>query len=236
MNRKISAVVLCVLLVFALCGCTSEKSDSSSQETTLSDFPEFVEVPLIRQGTPYTCGIACLHSLLRWASYDQDVNDVNLIEACGTTEANGTSYKRILQYLQDTKLFNVSWNENMTADQLKTVINNGGVVMMPIQAWETRQTADGKTEAFSADDYKDWWSGGHWVIACGYNNDEVLFMDPATAGCYTDMSWADLEARWHDSPDYVSADQPFEKYEHCGFIVYRLNPEGYDSSIVEPLR
>ena len=55
---KTLAVILVISLTLAV-RCTAGAS-----VTRLADFPNFTEVPLIRQGTVYSCGIACLHSLL----------------------------------------------------------------------------------------------------------------------------------------------------------------------------
>ncbi len=232
--KKLLTMLLSILLLTVfLCGCLQKEEDVAQAQ--LSDYPQFVEVPLIRQGTTYSCGIAAMHSLLRWASYDWDINDEYLMEDCGTTRENGTTYQSILAYIQKTGELEVTWQEEMTAEELKKVINNGGVVMMPLQAWEYKETSPDEWVSFDAEDYRDYWASGHWVIACGYNDSGVLFMDPGTAGCYTAMTWADMEIRWHDSPDYIDDNTPFIKYEHCGMVVYKTGTEEYDRQVVQPL-
>lgn len=204
-------------------------------QVCLSDFPHFVRIPLIRQGTSYTCGVAAMHSILRWHSYDGDINDERLCEACGTTAENGTAYQRIVEYLAGVDGLDASWHENMSAGDLMAVIDAGGVAMLPIQAWEYRPTASGAQALFDTEDYRDHWQGGHWVVACGYNARDVLFMDPSTAGCYARMPWDALNVRWHDSPDCTDGSAPFTRYEHCGIVVYKTNAEQYDGDIVQPL-
>lgn len=223
------------VIIFLLSGC-GERNESNENERLLSDYTEFVEIPLIRQGTTYSCGIAAMHSLLRWASYDLDINDEYLMEACGTTREKGTDYLSIMEYLNDTGLLEASWQENMDFDDIKNIIQNGGVVMMPIQAWDMKESASGELVWFDGEDYKDYWAAGHWVIACGYNDIRVLFMDPSTAGTYADMTWDDLELRWHDSADYVDDDTPFTSVDHCGIVVYKTGEEEYSSDVVKPLR
>ena len=39
---------------------------------------------------------------------------------------------------------------------------------------------------------------GHWVVAIGYNKDNIFFMDPSTSGNYTYIPKDKLVARWHD--------------------------------------
>ena len=215
-------------LLFALCA-------PSAMAETLSDYPCRTEIPLIRQGTTYTCGIAALHSILRWASYDLDINDETLMEACGTTVENGTAWGHIIEYMLGTHLLDAEWRLNMTCEELRQILDAEGVVMMPIQAWEYKEIASNEWVSFDAEDYRDYWMGGHWVIACGYNENNVLFMDPATAGCYTAMTWDALEIRWHDSPDSGDGAAQFVKYEHAGIVVYKLSDELYDKNSVYPL-
>ena len=124
----------------------------------------------------------------------------------------------------------------MTIDQLKSVIDKGGCVMMPLQAWEFKENAAGETVSFTAEEYANYWTGGHWVIACGYNDTSVLFMDPSTGGCYTQLSMDALDVQWHDSPDFAAADQAFTKLEHCGIAVYCPGGATYDDNVVQPLR
>ena len=57
-----AACALCLAAAMLLCGCgTAESAPADSLEA----FPNRIELPLMRQGTVYSCGIAALHSLLR---------------------------------------------------------------------------------------------------------------------------------------------------------------------------
>ncbi len=241
-NRLIAPILglcTCAALTLPLAGCTQpadQSPDTSDGVLRLLDFDAFIEVPLIRQGTTYSCGIAAMHSLLRWASYDLDINDEYLMEDCGTTPETGTNYQSMMDYMEATGLLEVSWRENLTAEDLKSSIQQGSVVLLPIQAWDGRETPTGEFEWFEGADYIDHWSAGHWVILCGYNDQRALFMDPSTAGTYTEMTWEDLEYRWHDSADYVDDDTPFTAVDHCGIVVTKTGTEEYDNQVVMPLR
>lgn len=220
---------LLAILLAGLCllGCVPS---GRVREGTLDEYPNYVELPLVRQGTIYSCGIAALHSLLRWASPELDINDQYLMEACGTTSEDGTPVEAIREYLEGTGMFELSWRQGISRDELKSVIDDGGVVLMPIQAWETKVDESGNLVPYDADDYSDYWDAGHWVIACGYNDSEVLFMDPSTAGSYTSMSWGDLDARWHDGNPSASI-----RLERAGLIVFKTGGEEYDRDEVRPL-
>lgn len=237
MMKKICACLLSILMAAGLfAGCTDQNESAADEgQLTLSDFDKVVRIPLIRQGTTYSCGVAAMHSLLRWASYDLDINDEYLMEDCGTTPENGTSYQSIMDYMNGTGLLDVTWQEEMTSDDIKAVTDEGGVVILPIQAWDYHETESGEIEYFDGEDYIDHWSAGHWAIACGCSDSRVLFMDPSTAGTYTQMTWTDLEYRWHDSADYVDDQTPFTGVDHCGMIVYKTGGEEYDPEAVMPL-
>src|SRR5205823_4615259 len=50
-------------------------------------------------------------------------------------------------------------------------------------------------------DFKPWatdWDDGHWVVAVGYDKNNLYFMDPSTAGRYTYIPKAQFLERWHD--------------------------------------
>lgn len=236
MKQFIRTGFVLLFIVGLLAGCSGQgKVSVDDGQLYLSDFDKVVELPLIRQGTTYSCGVAAMHSLLRWASYDLDINDEYLMEACGTTPENGTNYQSIMDYMNDTGLLDASWQDEMTEDDIRAIINDGGVVMLPIQAWEYSEDEEGNIVYFEGKDYVDHWSAGHWAIACGYNDSNVLFMDPSTAGTYATMTWEDLEYRWHDSADYVDENTPFTGVDHCGMIVYKTGGETYDRDAVMPL-
>lgn len=113
MMKKICACLLSILMAAGLfTGCTDQNESAADEgQLTLSDFDKVVRIPLIRQGTTYSCGVAAMHSLLRWASYDLDINDEYLMEDCGTTPENGTSYQSIMDYMNGTGLLDVTWQE-----------------------------------------------------------------------------------------------------------------------------
>ena len=237
MKKKLCILLAAVLIAAGLTAGCGEQDQASGEDgqLMLSDFDEFVRIPLIRQGTTYSCGVAAMHSLLRWASYDLDINDEYLMADCGTTPEYGTNYQSIMDYMSSTGLLDVSQREGMTADDIKSVVQEGGVVILAIQAWDYVENEDGEIEYFEGKDYIDHWSAGHWAIACGYNEERILFMDPSTAGTYTSMTWEDLEYRWHDSADYVDDETPFTKVDHFGIIVYKTGDEVYDPDVVNPL-
>ncbi len=58
--------------------------------------------------------------------------------------------------------------------------------MLLIQAWGENGV-----------DYATDWKDSHYVIACGYDENRIYFMDPYTLGYYTYISTSELLKRWH---------------------------------------
>ncbi|MDO4199616.1 MAG: C39 family peptidase [Clostridia bacterium] len=181
---------------------------------------KLMKLPIYRQASNYTSGVACVLSILRYTSYEFDIREDNLKEALHATEENGTEWYDIVDYLNAVRLndtdhqyFKVEKKENMTVDDLIKEIKKGHPVICAIQAWNWDE--NGK---YSMDlDYSNEWECGHWVIAIGYLRDNIIFMDPSTAGNYTYIPKDKLVARWHD----YNVDENNQRYDivQCGLVV-----------------
>ena len=60
--------------------------------------------------------------------------------------------------------------------------------MVLIQAWTSPTNVDWKNE----------WEAGHYVVAVGYDQNNVYFMDPYTLGNYAYIPKSEFMDRWHD--------------------------------------
>ncbi|MBS1953205.1 MAG: C39 family peptidase [Cyanobacteria bacterium SZAS-4] len=145
---------------------------------------QIIRLPLMRQATDYTCGVAALQAVL--AYYGQDVREDVLAKALHANHKIGTRYKNIQSYAEAHGL-SVRVVIEMTIEQLRKSIRSGHPVLCLIQAW-----ADKKT------DYKSDWDDGHYVVAVGFDDSRIIFMDPSTAGHYTYIPLQEFEQRWHD--------------------------------------
>jgi len=166
----------------------------------------FIRVPLCRQETEYTCGIACMQSIL--GCYGFDYRQDQLAQIMQSKPILGTDHQDIIRFMQLIGL-QASFLTNMSIDCLKSFINDGVTPMLMIQAW-----------ADNGVDYDSDWKDSHYVIACGYEGDRIFFMDPDTLGYYTYIPVHELLKRWH-VPD-VSAGRCYRsgliiKKEHCSF-------------------
>jgi predicted double-glycine peptidase len=182
---------------------------------TTSDVANLIRVPLIRQYTDYTCGVAALESI--FAYYGQDFRGDKLAEALRTTPQNGTAYRDIIRAALSNG-YNVRKYDPMTIDQLKAFINLRTPVLLLIQAWPEKPV----------EDWWDDWEDGHYVVAIGYDIDNVYFMDPATTGNYTYIPVHEFLARWHD------VDPGGEKLINFGIVIDRKEPV-YNPDQIKPL-
>lgn len=174
---------------------------------------KIIHVPLIRQATDYTCGVAALQAVL--AYYGQDVREDVLAKALHANHKIGTRYKNIQRYAE-THGLTVHVDLEMTIEQLKNSIQSGHPVLCLIQAW-----ADKKT------DYRTDWDDGHYVVAVGVEDDRVIFMDPSTAGHYTYIPLQEFQQRWHDVDGTV-------KLNHFGMSLWKEGAS-FDPEKVERL-
>lgn len=170
-------------------------------------------VPLYRQSHNFTCGVACVASVLRYAGYDFDTREDRLLWELGATPENGTSYLKITEYLNavrmdgapDTPVFatdivctEYASDEDGPAlrllSQFRAELDEGTPVICVIQAWRD----DGDYTAGTEDD-------GHYVVLIGYSKDTengayiYYFMDPSTSGSYTYLTEEEFILRWHDN-------------------------------------
>ncbi len=182
-------------------------------ETDEAGNGRLLEVPLYRQSHNFTCGVACVASVLRYAGYDFDTREDRLLWELGATPENGTNYVRIAEYLDGVRIDGspdtpVFATEIMCTDyasdeddpalrllaQFRAELDEGTPVICVIQAWRD----DGDYTAATEDD-------GHYVVLIGYGKDAesdtyiYYFMDPSTSGSYTYLTEEEFILRWHDN-------------------------------------
>lgn len=170
-------------------------------------FDHFIRLPLCHQETPYSCGVACVQSLLAGYGiiYTQDI----LAKLLGQKPIYGTDYNSILAFM-DMLGFQASFHAGMSADLLKEHINNHITPILILQAWKDIEI-----------DYTYDWKDSHYVIACGYDENRILFMDPWTLGYYTFIPIDMLMKRWHDfdsTGNHSYHSGIIIKHEHLPFI------------------
>ena len=109
---------------------TSEVGPKDSA-TSKSEVNHLIALPMMRQATDYTCGVAALQALL--AYFGEDVREDVLAKALHSRRLDGTRYKQIATYAQNHGL-SVEYRTGMTVADLTRSIEIGRPVLCLIQA------------------------------------------------------------------------------------------------------
>jgi predicted double-glycine peptidase len=181
--------------------------------------PVLNPLPMIRQGTPYTCGVASLQSIL--AYYGEEWREDNLARELKSTPEEGTDYHEIVRFAQ-SKGLSAEVVEGMTVDALKRYTAAGKPVLVAIQAWGDKS------------DYSNDWDDGHYSIVIGIDERNVYLMDPSTAGNYTFIPIPEFIARWHDS--YKNSAGKDTRLMQFGIIFSSSRKPAYSPSALMPLK
>lgn len=187
---KKSSIIFHVLVAVILLSFIPVSMVRAAGEPTLTKVSTaLIRVPLVRQATGYTCGVASLMSVLsyyfstdpvlRWVREDR------LAAELGTT-GDGTNHRDIAR-VATAKGLKAEVRRNMTIAELKQVLDGGAPVIVAIQAWND-----------NASGYKDDEDSGHYVVAIGYDARYFYFMDPSVLGTYACIPAAEFPDRWHD--------------------------------------
>jgi predicted double-glycine peptidase len=203
MSRLKLSLSISLVALFGLKSAGVAQDAPSIQPLSVSQASKLIRLPLIRQATEYTCGTAAVLSVLAYFgdSYFEDA----LAKQLATNSRTGTYYKRIIEFGR-AHGYSVQADSAMTVDALKQFIDEGTPVICLIQAWA------GKTVDYGSD-VKD----GHYVVAVGYDSQNIYFMDPWSLGNLTYLSYGELLSRWHDV-------QKGTRIEHLGIAIRKDKP------------
>lgn len=217
-NRFLLVLAL-VWLASPLAGCGSPLRQGAGQEIrSASTVGNFLRVPLTRQTSDYTCGVAVMQSILYALDENDDYSEEMLAKELKANLAEGTSYRAMADFAV-SKGYHVEVRTEMTLESLRGFIDDGKPVIVLIQAW-----------ADSPADYSRDWEDGHYAVAAGYDRENVYFMDPSTLGNYTYLPNQEFLNRWHD-------EDKGEQLYHFGMIISRPGRGiSYDPDKVYPIR
>lgn len=169
------------------------------------DFPE------TRQATNFSCGASCVQAILYY--YGIEIREDNLVEAMEvkptTIEHSGVRPTRIVSFLQEQGL-QANLVTGMSFELLKQYLHHRIPVIVAIQAWNEA------TPPLSY--YYDSYGDGHYVVAIGYNEDNVIFDDPSLLSNHAYMPLDDFSNRWHDK------DSAGMLYQRLGIPVWGKTP------------
>ncbi len=178
-----------------------------------------IRVPLVRQSTDYTCGVAALQSLLGYFAIEE--REDKLAAELRSDRKQGTAFARIVKAAEKRGL-SAQVQVGMTIPELKGYIDSRKPVLCLVQAWA--ESKNGQSV-----NYERRWQDGHYVVAVGYDDDCFYFMDPSTLGHFAYIPRAEFEKRWHDTDGS-------RKLEHFGMVFSNVkNVPKYEPEIAKPM-
>jgi predicted double-glycine peptidase len=187
-------MLACAVPPFAGCG-TIFQQRTGQELRSASAVRNLIRIPLTRQSSDFTCGVAVLQSILYFHDAQDDYSEETLVKELKADLVNGTSYQAMADFAR-SKGYLVDVRTDMALEDIRNLIDNGVPVIVLIQAW-----------AESLVDYSQDWEDGHYAVAIGYDRDSVYFMDPSTMGNYTYLPNQEFLARWHDEDRGVKLDR-----------------------------
>jgi len=158
-----------------------------------------VSMPDVRQETTYSCGAAAFQAIAEM--YGVGPQDESWYrDALDSDPENGTPPENIRELADNLGLQSVA--KTMTAEEVKGWLDKGTPVILLIQAW-------GDSSTYATDE------NGHYVVAIGYTDDELIVEDPSLRLIRGWIAWDDLETRWHDTGLGGT------RYDHWGMAVVK---------------
>lgn len=186
-------------------GCTSSVVQSMRTPDPGAALPErLLRVPLVRQATDYTCGVAALEAVL--AYYGVEAREDKLSRELHSNSRIGTAHQQI-ERVARSKGLTVETHRNLSLDDLRRELDRGHPVICCMQAW-TGKFVTG-LEFWDKD-----WDDGHYVVVAGYDQKSFYFMDPSTLGTYAYLPVEDFDRRWHDTDGE-------ERLVHFGMAIWK---------------
>lgn len=212
---KLVLRTLMALSISIYCSCSGSLAVEQAEKNRVARLPaNIIRIPMTRQATNYTCGVAALQSVLMF--YGDEFLESDLAKLLKANPQEGTAYAEMKRF-SESKGYNVQVYKDMKVSDLKKLLDAGKPVICLIQAWPERKV-----------NYKTDWDDGHYVVAIGYDDGNVYFMDPSTLGNYTYIPTDEFLVRWHDTDSKV-------KLNHFGMVVQKKAKRAYHADGVKKL-
>jgi predicted double-glycine peptidase len=190
---RIQCLVVGVLIT-CLTAAGGHERKSAGRPSPLERYTEIpddaikIPLPTVRQPNEYSCGAAAMMSVCRYYGVGpQKLADLE--EALGTNKDIGTYFKNIVAYARQIGLES-DWQDQMTVKELKARVGRGIPVICSIQAY-----ADDQQHYENS----DWNQDGHYVVAIGFDEANIYFMDPSITGRRGYLAWSEFNQRWHEN-------------------------------------
>jgi predicted double-glycine peptidase len=165
----------------------SPRSLVSSSAVQAAPYRRFMKLPQVTQHTPVHCGPAAMQSVLSYYGVEYFQEDIG--KKMGTSTEYGTPVNNMVRFASEEG-FGANLHQGISKVKLQGMLDQQHPVIIVIQAW-----AGGEVDKV---DWKSTWDSGHYVVAIGYDDNRVYFMDPYLVSSYAWIPWDELFDRWHD--------------------------------------
>jgi predicted double-glycine peptidase len=169
-----------------------------------------IALPEVQQPDEYSCGVASLMAILAYYGTGPENYD-DLKKQIGATEKSGTDYHRIARFARDQGL-EANTVSSMSLPQLEACLSEGKPVICAIQAYAENIPAGQRDEVYRKND------NGHYLVAVGFDDNNVYFMDPSLTGRRGFLTKNEFESRWHDNEG--TSEQP-RIISHLGLVIWK---------------
>jgi predicted double-glycine peptidase len=169
---------------------------------------KYLEVPPFRQEKNYTCGCACVNSLLGFYG-EETHSEEDMCDLIDATVKYGTSYKSIASFFKNEG-YHVFYKQDLTIEDIKRFLDHEHPVLVAFQAWSEQKDVD----------YENKWNSGHYALILGYSDDNFYFMDPSLKDSLGYLPIEDFVSRWHDTDG-----EDDEELVHFGMLIMGPKPK-----------
>jgi predicted double-glycine peptidase len=159
-----------------------------------------VKLPDVRQETSYSCGASAFQAIAEMYGVGPQ-EESWYRDALDTDPEKGTQPDNIRELADQLGLQTIA-KQKMTADDLKKWLDQGVPVLILIQAWGDPAGYEGMND-------------GHYVVAIGYTDDDLIVEDPSLRLTRGFIAWDSLDKRWHDAGVGGAV------YDHWGMAVIK---------------
>lgn len=172
-------------VVFTLCiSLSSLAADPSLPQ-------DYLRVPLVRQATDFSCGVASVLSVLAYFQ-KEDTYEAALYRKLKVDPSIGVEQKPMLKMFRDYGL-RPELKDDMTLSDVRAALAQNAPIIIDYQAWPSEPAPGGMPR-----DWRNTWEEGHYSVIVGMDQEYAYLMDPSVLGSYTYIPIQEFEDRWHN--------------------------------------
>lgn len=171
---------------------------------------KIIDIPISRQQTKYTCGVAVVKSILEYLG--TTIAENRLSKVLKANSEDGTDYNTIFNFLR--KVLHCQKLDYLTINKIHKELDNNHPIIVLLQAWSKESN------------YKNDWKDGHYAIVIGYDDNNLYFMDPSLKK-YSYIPTKEFLIRWHDKDKN-------KKLKNFGIIIhYEFDDKTHHGSFIK---